>query len=412
MHTTYKTVKGDNYAKISRKVFGTEQDAALIRRSNPGIYEPIPVGLDILCPAPDDTPVLIAAGAVDELSILILGERFHFWDSVTVKHSIDSVDTVELTAPFDPDSADFKRYFRPFSYNPISCFVGSELIFTGTMVAVKPNVNDRGRAVAVGGYSLPGVLEDCCAPASMFAEDETLEFADVTLKYIATELLKPFGLRPVFYASEGAAFEQVSVKAAEEIMPFLAKLAKQRNLVITSSVKGEIVFWQSNQGGDPVAKLYGDLSPVLSIDPDFKTQDYYSHITGVDFTGMSADGEQHTEVNTRLKGVLRPKTFEASDAEGENLTVATKAKMGRMFGDAISYNVELDTWRDSYGALWRPNTTLILHAPDVMIYKPYEFLIRDVEFRRNSSGGGVATLSLVLPCAYRGDTPKEMPWDF
>ena len=62
---------------------------------------------------------------------------------------------------------------------------------------------------------------------------------------------------------------------------------------------------------------------------------------------------------------------------------AVRARLGRMFANAFSVSVELPTWRDPGGRLWKPNTTVRLKAPDAMIYTESEFLIRNVVLRGN-----------------------------
>lgn len=410
----YRSVTGDTFAKISRKVYGYESGATGLKHANPGLFDPIPADSIVVIPTVPGAPVDTLQGApgeLDELVLTINAKRFRFWDGVTIKKSLDSVDTLELTAPFEPDNAEFRDHFRPFAYPRITASLNGAVMFTGTLTTVNPASSSDGVAVAAGAYSLPGVLVDCCAPASIYAEAEGLEFLDADLRRIATRLLQPFGLEAVFVDPPGKTFEAVSVKPSSPVMPFLAKLAKQRNLVITSDVSGRVVFWRASSGGAPVAVLSaGNPGPVISVSPAFSTQAYYSHVTGIEPTSLGLDGGQHTEKNTRLPGVLRPYTFEVTDAAGEDLTTATRAKIGRMFGDAVSYAVEVDTWRDPSGALWAPNTTVILEHPNAMIYGPYEFLIRDVDFRRVRDGA-TATLGLVIPAAYRGEVPERMPWD-
>lgn len=411
MSTTYSTAPGDTFEIVSRKCYGVETNARLIASSNPGIFEPLAPGLLLFIPRQSLEIVPPAFTAeVDEVNITIGARRFRFWDGVTFRRSIDTVDTLELTSPFDPDDPEFREAFKPFSYPAVNAWAGSELLFTGTMTTVKPAIAADGCAVAAGAYSLPGVLADCCAPAGIYANGEGLEFTNATLPIICKRLLEPFGLEAVFVADPGKAFDQVSIKPTENVLPFLAKLAKMRGLVITSNARGQVVFWQSNPGGNPVAVLTQGLPPLVKVSPEFKTQDYYSHITGIEPNSIGAEGGQQTERNQRLPGVLRPFTFEARDASGDDLALATRAKMGRMFGDAVVYTVELSTWRTPSGGLWMPNDTLMLTAPGAMVYTPYEFLIRDVEFRRTSDGA-TASLSLVVPAAYRGQVPERMPWE-
>jgi len=98
------------------------------------------------------------------------------------------------------------------------------------------------------------------------------------------------------------------------------------------------------------------------------------------------------------------------DAKSGGLKAAVEAKAGRMIGNAVSYSVQVATWRDPGGDLWAPNTTVKLTAPDAMIYSEYEFLIRSVQLERRRAAS-VATLDLVLPGAFSGTMPEAMPWD-
>ena len=151
-------------------------------------------------------------------------------------------------------------------------------------------------------------------------------------------------------------------------------------------------------------------SPLSAISPQFNSQGYYSDITGIEPVTFFGDGSQLTVKNSQLKGVIRPTTFTIQDTENADLTEAINSKMGRMFGNIASYNVEINTWRDPAGNLWEPNTTLLLTSPRVMIYNQYEFLIRTVTLKRDGEVEK-AVLNLVLPGAFSGKIPESLPWD-
>jgi prophage tail gpP-like protein len=81
-----------------------------------------------------------------------------------------------------------------------------------------------------------------------------------------------------------------------------------------------------------------------------------------------------------------------------------------MFGNMVAYSVKVATWRDPSGNLWEPNTIVSLDAPDAMVYRPYDFVIRGVEFERDSRKEH-ATLDLVMPGSFSGEIPEALPWD-
>jgi prophage tail gpP-like protein len=81
-----------------------------------------------------------------------------------------------------------------------------------------------------------------------------------------------------------------------------------------------------------------------------------------------------------------------------------------MFANALTIVVNVPTWRDPKGKLWKPNTTVTLLEPNAFIYKETEFLVRDV-YLKQSKAEKSASLGLVLPGAFSGSAPAELPWD-
>lgn len=408
MSTTYKVRAGDTFAVVARRVYGEEAGARRIAKANPGVSEPLPAGVVLVIPprAVEPRPQPSRPGASNEVALTIGGRRFRFWESVQITRAIDAVDAVNFSAPFEPDAPHFREVFRPFSYQRAEITVGGERLFTGTMVGVNPSVTADRRTVSVSCYSRPGVLMDCTAPASAYP----LEFDYMGLKLIAEELAAPFGISVVFEAAPGAEFERTALEPGQRVYDYLAQLARERNLVLSSTPDGRLLFRRSGKPGRPVAQLREGTSPVAAVAPMFNPQEYYSHLTGLEPITIGLEGAQHTVSNPHLRGVLRPTTFSLPDTLGVETVEATEAKAGRMFANAAQFRVELATWRTPAGRLWAPNDTVKLEAPGAMVYRPYEFVIRAVDFYREGRSES-ATLTLVLPGAFDGSIPEVLPWD-
>ncbi len=411
MFTTYSTVAGDTFGAVSRKVYGTEIHAEHIARANPGTVEPLPTGVGVIVPPLPDAPPSRVAGLNNtnnpsEVALFVNGSRFRFWEKIRIERSLDAIDLVEFAAPFEIDAPGFKETFRPFSFLPASISVGGEHLFTGTMLTVDPSIETNRKTVTVGCYSTPGALEDCTASAASFP----LEFNDQGLREIAAAIAAPFGVDVVFTADPGAVFERVAAEAGKKAMNFLVGLAKQRGLIISSTPEGALLFQQSAESGAPVARLVQGQSPLVKVNSLFRPQEYYSHITGLEAAFIGLPGQKFTVRNPLISSVVRPFSFEVPDTVGGDVKGAVEAKAGRMFGNVVSYEVEVDTWRDPAGNLWRPNTTLTLTAPGVMVYSEYELLIRSVLFEREGDREA-ATLNLTLLGAFSGKMPEVLPWD-
>lgn len=406
----YSTRAGDTFEAVARKVYGDERRARLIAQANPGVSEPLAPGTVLSTPpapgVPADKIPQAPTATGNEVALLIDGRRFRFWSDMRITRSLDAMDLVEFNAPFEADAPGFRETFRPFSYKPLDVTVGGVPLFTGTLVGIMPDLANDQKTIGVSGYSRPGVLNDCTAPASAYP----IEFNGLDLKAIAAALCEPFGVAVVFTGPVGSAFGRAAVEPGATVLSFLSDLARQRGLVVSSTPTGELLFQQSVQVGQPVAVLQQGASPVLGVTPSFSPQQYYSHITGLEAVRVGTQGSQFTVRNPHLAGTVRPMTFSAPDVEGGDITDAVQAKAGRMYGNMAAYAVQVSSWRDPQGNLWAPNTTVSLEAPGAMVYSAYEFVVRSVRFDRAGSSES-AELDLVLPGSFSGQTPEAMPWD-
>lgn len=406
MSTLFKATIGDTFDLIARRVYGDELSAYLIREANPGVTDPILGGLVLTIPdLPDLRPDLSNVPS-NETGILIDGKRFKGWESVRIVRSIDAMDTIEFTAPFESDDGNFRKTFKPLSFKSCVFFVDGSPLFTGTAVSVTPNLEPNRKAVEVGGYSLPGVLNDCTVPPSAYPA----EFDGLDLVQIADRLVRPFGLGILILNDIGSIFERVACEPSKKVLSFLIELAQERGLIVSSSTDGSLTFSKSSEAGAPVAILKQGESPLISVTPTFSPQEYYSTVTGIEPVVFGLEGSRHTIRNPHLEGIFRPYAFIAQDTEDADVPQLVEAKAGRMFANVATYSANVATWRDPQGDLWEPNTTLKLLAPDAMVYSEYEFLIRSVTFERGPDSE-TATLELVFPESFRGELPERMPWE-
>jgi prophage tail gpP-like protein len=110
-----------------------------------------------------------------------------------------------------------------------------------------------------------------------------------------------------------------------------------------------------------------------------------------------------------LPTVVRPHAFILEDTEKADAATATRAKLARMFAEVVGWQLDAATWRDPQDDLWKPNTTIKVHAPKALIYRESELLVRGVHLHADDSSG-TARLDLVLPGVFSGAPPQELPW--
>jgi prophage tail gpP-like protein len=417
LSTSYKTIQGDTFTAISRKSYGTEEYDSLIARANPGTSEPFLAGIVLFIPdiqgAPKDVQQQVKTDNPDEVAILINGKRFRFWTEVSIRFTLDSIDTISFQAPFDHSISQIRKVLKPFSFSDVIITIGGKIMFNGTMVTVEPVVNNNQKSLNVSCYSKPGVLADCTAPVSAYP----MGFAGLRFEEIANRMVSTFGITVLFDADPGPVFTQgVNAETDAKILNFLNGLARQRNAVLTNDIEGNLIYKQSKKTGEPVAIFRQGESPLVSVKPKFKPQKYYSHVSGVDPViveiggNFSVHGGKHTVNNPFLNDVHRPLTFRTDDTGGPNIVNATKTMASRMFANAATYDITVATWRDSKDRLFEPDTFVKVFSPDAMIFKESDFIVRRVTFSETSFRK-LATLSLILPGGFSGELPESLPWE-
>lgn len=395
---------------ISTQAYGTESHVALIRSANPQASGGLATGMSINVP---DLPGVTSRdpGTVtedeNEVTIKVDGKEFRGWTTFRLVRSCTAVDTFMFGAPFEPDNEEFRRVFEPLKYKRCTVHVGGKLEFTGVVASPLPTYDFESgeNSVTASGYALAGVLSTAMMPASW----ETREFNGLTLRDIAPEVCKPFGLSVTLPSDTGPTFERVALDSLSNPWPFLARLAKQRELVITNDVQGMPVFLNPTEE-TPTQYLVAGQSPSETFQASFKPDVYFSHVTALVPTLIGGGGDEtYTVENPHLKGVLRPHNFKATDAFGADALKMADSWAGRMIAGAIEYTAPLAGWRNALGELWRPNTTLRALGPEVMIYNPAEFLVRRVALIKTPDKD-IASLTLALPGVFSGKIPAVLPW--
>lgn len=403
----YRSVTGDTWDLIARKTTGDDNDAGRIQGANPGVLEPIQAGTVINIPPRLDSAATASQSVdPDEVVIAIDGQVFRYWTAVVLTRSVDAISKLSFTIPFDPDNHEARDLFRTGQFRSVAVSVGGELYFTGRMVPEPPIAGPNGSTRVINAYSLPGVLEQCSIPESVYP----LEFKRLTLFEISQKILDPFWLDIVAPTDTGPAFGKVKASPSAKVLAFLTTLAQQRGFVISDNAAGNLVIHRSAAAGGPVASLEEGRPPVGVVSPRVNQDAFYSHITGIKPAKTGSRAVKYTQANDRLRGLLRPFTFTASDTEAAEIEDAVSAKMGRMYANAVGYQLPLPTWRTPSGELWTENTTLKLRSPSAEIYNPYEFLIRTVSLRQDSTSKTV-NLGLMIPGGFAGEIPEALPWD-
>jgi prophage tail gpP-like protein len=426
MSGTHNVRQGDTLGSIAIRYLGSSSKWTKITGANPQLSNrkkavdgsPLIYPGDILIipedqtgsrPAPPQTkkPIVLSDKEQD-VSIVIEGEKFTGFTGYNLNLAYDTFDTFSFSAPYDPETKELREVIRPFTFKPCEVYYNDILMFRGTLLTPDPELTDKSSEITLQGYPLCGVLNDCMVPPTKYP----LQCMGITMKGIADAACEPYSIPVIFEGEAGPVFTEVSIEPTDQILDFLSRLSKQRNLLFTNNEKGQLVFFNPKTE-KPLASFVEGNSPLISIKPKFNAQKFFSHITGFGKTDAEYPSLSYTFENKYLinKGIIRHHSLTIEDAETiGDLENSVKAHAGRMFADCVNFELLCDNHVNEKKEVFQKGMTVCVSAPSAMITRETNFIARNINLSR-TTGGKTSTLTLVLPGSYTGEIPEVLPWE-
>lgn len=359
----------------------------------------------------------------------------HF-DSFSIDSSLDSVaSTFSITALFELENIEHQEIFRPLSYNKIEIFDDDDkLCLTGTILNHDFSAHATTDLVGLSGYSLPGVLEDCNIPYSMYP----LESLKMNLGEITRKVINPFGLTLTVESSVQREVNLVYTKTAPEpqdsIKDYLSKLASQRNVILSHNERGHLIMFKPNP--DSGTKIVFDEKNTTQMSLSVNGQGMHSVMTIlrqpkakkkktgpkknkqiIDY--FDEDGNQvepfkrekevkqkskpllYDTINNSLVKSFRPAVKKMT--EGED--VSTEAAVRNYMADElknISFTIDINRWEDL-----RFGDMIEIKSERLFIKRKTRLMIAGIS-KGQSATEKTMSITAVIPETYTGKEPKNI----
>lgn len=354
----------------------------------------------------------ISGGLLDNadpnaLTLLINGHRLQC-TSGRVSRSIDTcADGFSVTAPLDPN---FEEYlFRPYGFEDVELYLGSELVITGRIYKPRADLSDSGYVGTFEGASFAADLVD----SKLFTPRE---FNFTTLGELADILAERIGLK-ADYDSEAGGYiiERATCGQGESIFNFIANIALQHGVLITSNSKGDLRLVQANTKGRPVCTLGNEANPLTTISAEWDGRALFNKykVTTTSPTTVQSNTKKRKKKTWVSKTIYRSLTITDPDVPESRQTCETydevsigSAEKGakhlrrRAYADSVSLRIPVTSWYvPNTDKLWAENTIVTVQSKAVFLHQGFDMLIRAVEFVL-SDAGTTASLDLVMPQCY------------
>ena len=370
------------------------------------------------------------------MKLKISGKLFDFFNDLKLTLKYNSVgSTFSFNAFFDPQNDEHRNLFKPYTYQRVEIIDdknNNDRLLTGTMLNNSFNDSSVKSLVSVSGYSLPGVLEDCRIPIELYP----LQSDGKSLKEITETLIKPFGLNLVISKDAQAQIDQpLGAPAApsgfleevkeefdniiEKIYPkttasnnqsiksYLNELALQRNIILSHTDAGSLLFTRARADQKPIARFVGGISGT-KMSLSTSGQQMHSSITLQKQADLDNDNAGESTINNPFVNIFRPTTMEQSSGDDIDTEQAIKNVLSsELKSIVLTITTDRWTWEADGKVMMKPNNIITVHNHDIHLYQFVRFFVESIAFS-GDPGKETAILTCVLPEVYNSQTPRNI----
>ena len=328
------------------------------------------------------------------------------WEDIRVTRGIERMPSsfdIELTEPRKEVS---EIIAQPGDY--VEVFLGSDKVLTGFIDQYNPAYSAGGHRVRISGRSRCQDIVDCSIfPAGFEAKTETL-------LSIAQRLASPYGISVALAhgADQGAVFPAVVTCVGETPFELLDRLCKTRSLLFYDNADGNLVISPvgSTQAAGGLVEGVNVLSAQAAYSQHMRYRQYDAFPTSLDI--FKDTGNISWQVGQAIDNSIQRFRYRGIANEvfidGQSLAAQlAEWELGRRFGRSFCVYVETDSWRDSAGNLYEPNTLVKLDLPGLKL-PPATWLISSVEYKL-SEAGTTCELQIMPPDAFKPQPSPYLP---
>jgi len=355
------------------------------------------------------------------MRIVIDKKTVNYFTTGTLTLKLDSnASTFEFSTYFQCQDKDYQEIFKPLQYKDIEVYNSkNKLIFTGTILNHRFKSTKARELVIISGYSKCGILEDVCVPPDKYP----LESTNKSLKDIAMQLCGYYGINVLvsdqaksisetalkskvknvtaksdfatIEAKSKSVFGRTSASPTESIREYLAKLASQKNIVLSHNEKGDVLLFQPDYMQKP--RYFFTKGNTLEMTMDFNGQALHSDIYIVRQPSDENAGLSTFDLaKNTLVGKYRPTTKIMTSGDDAQTKDAAENELASEL-KAINLTVELQGLFDEI----YPGEIVNVHNHYIYCYAYNRFMVDTITMKFDAKEDKT-TLGLVIPETFTG----------
>jgi prophage tail gpP-like protein len=319
----------------------------------------------------------------NDLKLVVGTSQLSGWTRVRVSRGVERCPSdfeIEMTEKYPGQPFDIT--VQPG--DACQVMIGADLVITGYVDRVSPSLDPRTHSITVSGRGKCQDLVDCAAewPGGQILGSSVLD--------IATKLASYYGITVSCTGEAGSGIPQFNLMLGETAYDVIERICRYRALLPYEGVDGNLILgaigtMQAANGfteGINVEKA----KAIFSIDQRYS--EYLAFLQSVDvFTDTGDGGNLFATVNdpTVLRHRRRVIIAEAGGGGRDVAIQRANWECARRYGRSFVVALTTDSWRDSAGALYTPNTLVPLALPTLKVTGK-TWVVSDVTYMRDENG--------------------------
>lgn len=343
--------------------------------------------------------------ADDDLSLTVGGMTISGWTEIRVTRGVE-----RCPNDFDIALTDVTpETLEAVVVNPgDACTVklGDELVITGFVDRMIPEVDAGKHTIRVTGRGKCQDLVDCSGewPSGQISGASALE--------IARKFAQPYGLTVTCVGDPGPAIPQFNMNIGETGFDIIERVCRFAALLVYEGADGNLILARAGTdqaaSGFTLGQNVQKAAVAYSIDERFSDYECFQISTQV-YGDVGAFNRPYAHVPDA--NVKRHRLrYLVAEGGAVGLDVCQRRatwEQARRAGRGRQATLTADSWRDSAGKLWAPNTLAPLSLTALKL-EDVSWLIGEVAFKRDSDGT-TAELMLMAPDAFAPEPVALQP---
>jgi prophage tail gpP-like protein len=276
--------------------------------------------------------------------------------------------------------------------------IGSDLVVSGYVDQVHRGMGPDEHAISVVGR---GKCQDLQDAAAEWTGGQIMGTSSLD---VATKLAQPFGIKVTQIGSPGPAIPQFNFYRGEKAWEIIEKVCRASTQLCYEGTDGNLIL--SAVGATQAASGFAEAVNVqrarVSESSDQRYSDYECYLVSSNVFQDAGDG-QRAYATAKDPGIPRHRKYIFIAEQGYGAQDICQRRVNweaaRRAGRGTSVSVTVDSWRDSSGALWAPNTLASIWLPTLKL-TPTQLLIGQVSFLLDDEGGTRAEVVLMPSDAF------------